>query len=285
MVRRTLALLVLLVASTARADVTTADLLAALEHEHEAFTSLRVLLDDETAADPHARDPRSVDSAPHGALQAGVQLGAHPAYVVRDPLRAWATAETVTQLTSAFDEVMRADPHAPRVRVHDLSLQNGGPMPGHRSHRTGLDADITYYHRTCRGECSARSVSARELDAVRQWRLLRHWLQQRQAEFVFIDYALQRPLYEEAKASGSTRSQLANWLQYPRGQDFRGGVVRHFPNHANHLHVRFRSASQDHVCAETTQHASAGPPRDEASYGSEFIETEVETKELLDLLD
>ena len=147
-----------------------------------------------------------------------------------------------------FDEIVATDPAAPRVEVHDLSLRLGGRMHGHKSHQTGRDVDITYYQRGNRGTCVGRRVSPGELDALREWRLLRHWLERGQAEFIFVDYALQRPLYEVAKASGATEHQLAEWFQYPRGPEVRAGIIRHVPNHANHVHVRFRCSSRDVSC-------------------------------------
>jgi murein endopeptidase len=178
-------------------------------------------------------------------LEGLVQVPSHPGYEVRAPSRAWGTASTVTWLVQAFDELVRTDPTAPRVRVHDLSLQEGGPMNDHVSHQTGRDADIMYYQHGCQGPCVGREVSAAELDAARQWQLLRHWLELGQAQFIFVDYALQRPLYEAAQASGATTPQLAQWFQYPRGSGFHGGIIRHSPHHANHVHVRFQCPPGD----------------------------------------
>ena len=36
-------------------------------------------------------------------------------------------------------------------------------------------------------------------------------------------------------------ASVAALLQYPRGKDKQVGLVRHWPNHADHLHVRFKS--------------------------------------------
>lgn len=76
-------------------------------------------------------------------------------YVVRDPSRAWGTVDTIERLTDAFDQVVQSDPSAPRVHVHDLSLQNGGPMRGHISHQSGRDADITTISEPVKASVSA----------------------------------------------------------------------------------------------------------------------------------
>ncbi|HBQ15149.1 MAG TPA: hypothetical protein DEF51_29845 [Myxococcales bacterium] len=177
-----------------------------------------------------------------GAIRGGVQVGEHPAYVLRNPERAWATRSTQRRLRSAFDVVHRRHPRAPRVRVHDLSLEGGGPIDDHRSHQSGRDVDITYFQRRgcdARDGCPLTRVDPGDLDVRRQWTLLHRWLRGDQAEAIYVDYALQAPLHREARRRGATAAQLARWFQYPRGRWHADGVVRHFPNHRDHLHVRF----------------------------------------------
>ncbi|KAF0169879.1 MAG: trbN, partial [Caulobacteraceae bacterium] len=100
------------------------DLVPEVEDNGADLVLLLKLLSDEEGMHPvMALDSGSVGSAHAGSLRAAVQLPGHGGYVLRDPSRAWGTADTITRLTSAFDEVVRADPFAPRVRVHDLSLQ------------------------------------------------------------------------------------------------------------------------------------------------------------------
>jgi murein endopeptidase len=221
-------------------DSELASLLEQLEDCGSTYESRRV--ESPSAGLPHAR-----------TLLGGVQLPPHPAYRLIDPSRAWGTSGTISSLVEAFDEFVATGPAAPRVEVHDLSLPRGGQMRGHRSHQTGRDVDITYYQRTSHGICAGRQVRPDELDALREWRLLRHWLDRGQAEFIFIDYALQRPLYEVAKTNGATERQLAEWFQYPRGAEVRAGIIRHIPNHANHVHVRFRCAPRDRACRGTSR--------------------------------
>lgn len=217
------------------------------ENTADIESLVRLLNGEDDAQRSVPRDLRSDGSSQGPSLHGGVQLPAHRGYVVRDPSRSWGTVDTIERLTDAFDEVLQADPLAPRVRVHDLSLENGGPMRDHRSHQTGRDVDITYYQRSCKSECVGGRVAPSELDAAREWRLLRSWLQRGAAEFIFVDYALQRPLYEQAKSAGATPRELAQWFQYPRGRTSHTGVIRHVPNHANHVHIRFQCAQRAHA--------------------------------------
>ena len=57
---------------------------------------------------------------------------------------------------------------------------------------------------------------------------------------IFLDYAVQKRLYDFAKARGTPDHALAFLFQYPAGNDAMTGLIRHWPNHANHFHVRFK---------------------------------------------
>lgn len=191
----------------------------------------------------------SVGRANEGRLVNAEQLPAHRGFRMRDSDRAWGTNETISFMLEAFDHVRRVHPDAARVRVHDLSYRRGGPMRGHHSHQSGRDADIGLYQNRCRGgTCAFRDVRARDLDVERQWTLLRYWLRHNQVDYIFLDYDLQQPLYEYAESQGATRAQLNEWFQYPHGSRSARGVIRHEPNHADHIHVRFGCSGDDDRC-------------------------------------
>jgi murein endopeptidase len=122
-------------------------------------------------------------------------------------------------------------------------------MEDHRSHQSGRDVDISYYQKRCGVDgCAFRRLGAADLDVARQWELLRYWLSRDQLEAAFIDYSLQAALYRHARSQGATREQLARWFQYPRGKDNPYGVVRHFPQHDDHMHLRFTCHDTDPEC-------------------------------------
>jgi LysM repeat protein len=188
---------------------------------------------------------------PHGgSLVEGEQLPRHAGYFIRDRSRAFATRETCDAIIEAFDAVRERDPDAPKLRIHDLSYRAGGPISDHRSHQSGRDADITYYlRRGCTEDgCPMRRIGPEDLDVERTWALLHHWLERDQAQAVFIDYALQAPLYRYARSRGATREELHRWFQYPRGTGYPLGVIRHFPLHRDHMHVRFNCPEGDEDC-------------------------------------
>ena len=190
----------------------------------------------------------SVGRAYGGHLENGEQLPPHRAYVVRNPRRSWGTNETVGAIVNGFDHMRHQFDSLPRVRVHDLSLEEGGDMDDHHSHQSGRDADIGYYQTNCRRDCAYEPVRASSLDEARQWALIEYWIERDLVEYIFMDYSLQEELYEWLEEQGMSRSRLSRVFQYPRGRDVAAGVIRHEPNHADHMHVRFACAAGDHEC-------------------------------------
>ena len=206
-----------------------------------------------TAIRIYTRAPVSASEAigptNRGRLENPVMLPPHRGYVIRTPGRAYGTEETIRWIVDAFDAVNAKFKHTKVVRVHDISDRNGGSLRDHKSHQNGRDADISYYQERCGvNGCRFEHVKSSELDVARQWALLEHWLRNDQAEMIFIDYRLQAKLYRYAKRRGVSKSQLDRWIQYPRGRYEPDGVIRHFPNHEDHLHVRFVCPFSDLKC-------------------------------------
>jgi LysM repeat protein len=194
----------------------------------------------------------SVGRPNDGSLERGVRLRPNPGWVVREPARAYVTRDVESWMTDGFAQVAERFPRSARIEVRDASAEHGGRLREHRSHQTGRDIDLVYYQRQCHGTCVFHRVSARELDAERQWALLEAWLRAGVVEYVFIDHALQEPLYQAALAAGARREELSHWFQWPRPADERFGIVRHVRGHRDHLHVRFVCAAHDRRCQRAT---------------------------------
>ena len=177
-----------------------------------------------------------------------VQIADHAGYRLRNEDLAWATALTADAIRRGFSAVRIRHQNAPRVRVLDASRREGGQLGGHRSHRDGRDVDITYFQRSCGSSCPLASVKPSDLDVARQWTLLEYWLENDDVEFLFIDWSLQRVLYEHAKKIGVSDSKLEAWFQYPRAANVHHGIIRHWEGHRNHVHVRFHQPSCPHGC-------------------------------------
>lgn len=192
---------------------------------------------------------QSIGSPNAGRLTHAARLPRDRGYVIRDLDRAWGTQETIHSLHSAFVALRRKFPKSPKVEIHDISRRDGGFLDEHRSHQSGRDADVAYFHKRCKGNlCDFSKVKPTQLDAKRTWALMRPWLRAGMVESMFVDYSLQAPLYREARRSGATAEELSLWFQYPRGRKSAMGVVRHYKNHADHFHVRFACHDTDGEC-------------------------------------
>lgn len=179
-----------------------------------------------------------VGSPNSGRLRGGLPLDPGVGYRVRSSSRAFGTLTTVNAIRSGVARVVARYIDVPALVVRDLSFEGGGRMSPHRSHQNGLDADISYYRTDCSDECSYDAFPPEELDVEFQWYLFRTWIDEGVVEYVFVNWELQEPLYEYARARGATEEQLQTWFQYPERS--RSGIIRHEPGHDDHFHVRFR---------------------------------------------
>jgi murein endopeptidase len=164
--------------------------------------------------------------------------------------KTWGTAATVAHLDFVLRQWARSFPSAPPVLVGNLSARKGGHLPPHSSHQSGRDVDVSYIAKwDGKSEVSWQKMNAQNLDAALTWELLRLFVSTGAVELIFIDYDLQRLLYDHAKARRLfSPEQLALWLQYPDGPTTRGRIIQHVPGHADHIHVRFACRSTEPRC-------------------------------------
>jgi murein endopeptidase len=154
-----------------------------------------------------------------GSLSGGTQLPVegpdwvtwHPGEdrVPNDPDRLYGNERTIRKLLAVLEGYRAARPEAPRVVVGDLSFRRGGPMNQHRSHQNGLDVDV-YYPR--------RDGALRAPSSTRQ-----------------IDSALAQELLDRFVAAGAAKV----FVGYRSGLRGPRDVVVPYPNHEDHMHVRF----------------------------------------------
>jgi penicillin-insensitive murein endopeptidase len=100
----------------------------------------------EASAPAPSSESRSIGVPDRGRLRNAVELVTTPHLLARTGRRPanYGTSELVGLLTRAAASV-RADGTGPRMVVGDLSGQNGGRLSPHRSHRSGRDADVSFY--------------------------------------------------------------------------------------------------------------------------------------------
>ena len=125
------------------------------------------------------------------------------------PHRLYGNERTIRTILSVISAYRAAHADAPRVVVGDISFRDGGRMDEHVSHQNGLDVDV-YYPRLDRHLSAPIATSQ-------------------------IDRHLAQDLLDRFVAAGAHTV----FVGYSTGLRGPSGVVVPYPNHENHMHVRF----------------------------------------------
>lgn len=191
---------------------------------------------------------RSHGSANGGRLRNGVPLESTRGLKVRTVANSYGTQRVVRMLKAASWDMQARWPDAPELVVGDLSYKHGGRIKKHKSHQSGRDADISFYYRANVQLPDFRDMDYETFDSVKNWHIFKTLIDTGEVEYIFIDYPLQRELYEYAKSIGYTDAQLEPLIQYPRPISTSVGIIRHVRGHDDHWHIRFKCGPQDTHC-------------------------------------
>jgi hypothetical protein len=123
--------------------------------------------------------------------------------------RLYGNERTIRAILDVVKAYRAVHPRAPRVVVGDISRSGGGWMNEHVSHQNGLDVDVYYPRRDGR----LRAPGSPDQ----------------------VDRRLAQDLLDRFLAAGA---QIV-FVGYSSGLRGPGGVVVPYPNHENHMHVRF----------------------------------------------
>lgn len=143
--------------------------------------------------------------------------------------------------------------------IGDLSSEFGGPLPGHRSHQSGRDADVGFFVMDEKGrpktvdhfvpigaDGKARDGSGLVFDDYRNWLLIQMWLKDSRAgiKYVFVAKPLRKRLLDFASARPAFRkyaAAAAELLIQPSNS----------AAHDDHFHVRITCPKgQERLCVE-----------------------------------
>lgn len=176
-----------------------------------------------------------------GVLKGGVQLPPGKHYHIKWKAAAWGTTKAVSAIQTAVNDYQRRKPGGPKIHIGDLSKRAGGPFKPHVSHQHGNDVDIGYVLKgKLADETRFKTANKKNLDVARTWRLLKSLIDTGDVQYIFMSHKLQKLVYEYAKSKGVSSETLDELFQYPRGRGRTHGMIRHWPGHVNHFHVRFR---------------------------------------------
>ncbi len=218
----------------------------------------RVAVDTPAKREPNApvawtRD-RSIGAPWSGRLEAPARLPRGEGYVIRRPSRAFGTRTTVDSIRDAVTTTLEAFPKVHVLAIGDISAESGGAITEHHSHQSGRDVDLGLFYKKQPAGYPASFVRATEanLDSAATWKLIWEFAKTAPddggAQIMFLDYDVQGIIYRWAKDHDVSEQRLDRVFQYPHGRSSTRGVVRHFPNHDNHVHVRFKCRDRDVSC-------------------------------------
>lgn len=164
----------------------------------------------------------------------------------------------VLMLRRSANDIASAAPGSVML-VGDLSAKKGGPIPKHRSHQSGRDADVGFFLENAKGrqvvvdtfvkidgQGNAIGVPGAKFDDERNWQLVRSWLRDRRAgiSHVFVARHVRNRILAYARAH-KARSKY---------HDAAAALLRQPSNsaaHDDHFHVRIKCPSkQKDICVE-----------------------------------
>ena len=191
-------------------------------------------------------EPKAVGVPWDGKLAGAAQLSRGDGYRVRRPELAYGVPYVVDHLRHSIAEVRALYPDVHTLAIGDLSAEHGGKLAQHKSHQSGLDVDVGFYFKQIPDGYPEHFAAADDnVDLQATWALVTAFARTTDLDdgvaIMFLDYALQRRLYLWAQKRGTPESDLEQLFQYPNGRDAQSGLIRHWPNHADHVHVRFKS--------------------------------------------
>lgn len=199
----------------------------------------------------------------HGVITDAVALPAQgEGYrLLRDNGVRWGTPRLVAAVQRAAREVAEARPGGAPLIVGDLSARFGGAVRGHRSHRTGRDADLLLYALTPDGRPvrspgfvrfgpdglarvgdGARATDFVRLDVEREWLLVKSLVRSPDAhvQWLFIARWLEALIIEYARARGEDPELV--W--YAESVLLQPGDSA---AHDDHIHLRIACTPDDFI--------------------------------------
>ena len=197
---------------------------------------------------------QSVGAPWSGRLRDSAELPRGDGYFIRRPWRAYGTSTTVQIVHRVIADIVDRFPDIHEIAIGDLSAPTGGRISDHNSHQSGRDIDIgLIYKQRPPGYPQSFVVGTEQnLDLEVTFVLVEDFAATAQetggVQVIFLDYDIQRLLYNWGRENGESEEYLAKLFQYPHGRGQAMGIVRHEPHHADHLHIRFRCAPADSAC-------------------------------------
>ena len=198
---------------------------------------------------PEKRQARAVGSPNKGSLKNGLALPRKgPGFRRIHAKRYYGTDETIALMRYLGAKLSQAYPGSEPLLVGAISKKHGGKAGTHASHQNGIDVDWAYLEV---GNPKRRyynsKVRADQLDYEKNWFIFETALLTGRIQSIFIDKAMLKPLYRAATEAGWTEDALKPIFGDLSAQRSRG-IIRHWPGHTYHAHVRLKCSKGDSSC-------------------------------------
>ncbi len=219
----------------------------------EAKPKKRVSHAEETQ-EARPRRGQSIGAPWQGKLEKPSRFKGTERTFIRRTNRVYGTRTTIDHTRRAIAETLKDHPKAHKLAIGDFSAEDGGAISGHASHRSGRDVDLGLFYKKQPKGYPENFVSATpdELDKPAMWRLIIALATTAKkdggVQVMFLDYKLQGAMYKWAQNNGVPEKRLKELFQYGHGKGVAAGLIRHHPNHDDHIHVRFKCADADSRC-------------------------------------
>ncbi len=207
----------------------------------------RPALDDEDVLSNIRRGAVGVGPPWAGRLINGVQLPGGEGWRRKMLPSSYGTTHAVINLVAALQQFHRISGYGRDLLLGSMSRRHGGPLLGHLSHQTGRDVDI-------RLPLSEQNppwfpIKPWRVDYKALWTLISVLAETGEISIIFLDYDLQKQLYQAAAKQGVSEQERRRLIQWPRGNAAHSGLVRHSKGHTAHIHVRFRCGRYETECS------------------------------------
>lgn len=187
--------------------------------------------------DPTSVGPLALGTPNAGALVNGVPMPKSEKWIVQDPSCAWGTQETIDAIVRTIDKVYTEHPNSPALAIGHISSKRGGHLSPHKSHQSGRDVDLGYYHSPPKQYFI--KGTEQNLDLERTYALIKTFVTDTETDLILVDTSIQRMLVKYALTHGEDEAFVDRVFQVRDKHSH--PYVRHARGHANHVHVRFSS--------------------------------------------
>lgn len=193
------------------------------------------------------KNTRSVGAPNSGKLYGGELMPEGPGYRIRNPQLAYGTSELITEIIQCAAQVQREFDDTHDLVIGHLSKKGGGKLFPHKSHQSGRDVDLGYYHRKMSPN-KFHDVTYANFDVARTSSLIDCFVDSGNVKYIFINTYIQKMLYNYHKKKKFTAEFLTTVFQYPHKGGKQLGIIRHEKGHDDHMHVRIFCPEGDSSC-------------------------------------